>query len=345
MKSIYVFPGTFSPPTYGHVDIVQQAIKIFPEVIIVCSKNPNKDKAQFTQKECKKLWKTYKLPSGVKIVTFDEFQTLKIDPERMVMIRGIRNSEDEKHEKEIMMYNKKNFNITKFFYIFGKKEHLKISSSSARKHAKEMNLEALSKEVSPVVVSSLIEKTTNIKNIFMVVGSPGGGKSTFLKMLEKIDDNNVHINTDFFNKQLKPLLEKKFGKNLIKTVTEKEKEFNKFIAIPWIQLLVKSLKETIPKSNVFVEIPYGLKAEKELFRFLGGKIIYIGCDNEKEIISRNAKRNTLHLRNFINKIPKKDETVEITKQHNLRACYIDTNCSLELLFKKALNFNEIIQGE
>jgi pantetheine-phosphate adenylyltransferase len=343
MKPVYVFPGTFSPPTYGHLDIVLQAVESFPEVIIVCSVNSEKSKVMFTPDECKELWKTYDLPQSVKVFTFDEFQAMKIEPDRIVMIRGIRDREDMEHERKVMLLNKEEYGITKFYYIFSRDEYVKISSTKARQHAEEMDLVALSEEVSPLVITALLEQTIPTKNIFMVVGKPAGGKSTFLKMLERMDDNNVYINTDYFNQQLKSFLKERLGDNLLNVATNNEKLLKEIIAGPWIELLIKSLKEAPKKSNIFVEIPYGLQADKELYRLIGGKIIYIGCD-DKEVAARNEQRNTPHLKEFINRIPDKEESARIVEQANLKAYYIDTNCSLEALTSVAQSFNEVIQG-
>ena len=44
MKPVFVYPGTFCPPTYGHLAIVRKAAKLFPRDVlnIVCSFNPGK---------------------------------------------------------------------------------------------------------------------------------------------------------------------------------------------------------------------------------------------------------------------------------------------------------------
>jgi pantetheine-phosphate adenylyltransferase len=37
-----IYPGTFDPVTYGHIDIVQRASELFDEVVVVVAKNPAK---------------------------------------------------------------------------------------------------------------------------------------------------------------------------------------------------------------------------------------------------------------------------------------------------------------
>ncbi len=45
-----IYPGSFDPITYGHIDIVKRALKVFDKLIILVSVNPNK-KSLFTETE------------------------------------------------------------------------------------------------------------------------------------------------------------------------------------------------------------------------------------------------------------------------------------------------------
>lgn len=80
-----------------------------------------------------------------------------------------------------------------------------------------------------------------------------------------------------------------------------------------------------------------------MFRFVGGKIIYIGCD-EKQNLERVISRGTPQLSKFIQKIPNRKETVKIAEKYQLSASYIDTNCSLDILYKKTKTINNLILG-
>jgi pantetheine-phosphate adenylyltransferase len=184
MKTIYAYPGSFCPPTFGHLSIVKRAAEFLPEVIVVCSENSNKSGQWFSPQKCKELWKTYELPRNVKISTLGEFLSYS-DPKNtnIVLIRGIRDESDMEQERQVMALNKNKFGIDKYLYILSDDEHKKISSTKARMAAQNLRLEELSAYVSPLVISALLEKTLDMKNIFMVVGRPGSGKSTFLRML------------------------------------------------------------------------------------------------------------------------------------------------------------------
>jgi len=345
MKTLYVYPGTFSPPTFGHLNVARQAAAIFPEVLILCSENPNKNQTWFTPAECQRLWSSYSLPQNVTISTLAEFQPQLNQKTDIVMIRGLRSAADYEEEKRVMLYNHEKFGIDKCLYIFGHKRHQNISSSRVRQEVEQLKLDQLSQQVSPLVISALLEKVLKIKNIFLVVGQPGSGKSTLLKKLTEIDSRNYHINTDDFNHQLKDLLKKDLSESdLIKMAIEEEAKIKRIIARPWFELLTQSLKSAPAGSNVFVEVPYGLQTDKAMWRFVGGKIIYVGCEDEAINLNRINARGTPQLAAFIKKIPNRLETKKIVKKHRLNASYINTNCSWLELAQKAEKINHLIMG-
>jgi pantetheine-phosphate adenylyltransferase len=157
MKTIYVYPGTFSPPTLGHLNIVRQAAAIFPELIIICSENPDKKEVWFSPDECRALWHGYSLPKNVRVMTLSEFRTLKIKESQIVIIRGLRNASDFDSEKKVMALNKE-AGVNKFFYIFGAKKFQNISSSRVRAESQKSNWKNLSRQVSLPVITALRTK-------------------------------------------------------------------------------------------------------------------------------------------------------------------------------------------
>ena len=43
MKKVAVYPGTFDPITFGHIDVINKALKLFDKVIVAASDGTNKD--------------------------------------------------------------------------------------------------------------------------------------------------------------------------------------------------------------------------------------------------------------------------------------------------------------
>ena len=156
MKPIYVYAGSFCPPTYGHLAIVKKAAELFPKLLILCSSNPEKDSRWFSEAECREMWLTYKLPENVEVATYSA-SAHDLDPKDIVLIRGIRNEKDLDDEKRVVILNSK-VGIDKYFYLMSECAYRGISSSKARRAAKKPDLDALKHLVAPSIVSRLIEK-------------------------------------------------------------------------------------------------------------------------------------------------------------------------------------------
>src|SRR5713101_9891850 len=51
VKRRAVYPGTFDPPTYGHIDIIRRSLQIVDEIVVAVVYNPQKDSFLFTGQE------------------------------------------------------------------------------------------------------------------------------------------------------------------------------------------------------------------------------------------------------------------------------------------------------
>ena len=43
MKKVAIYPGTFDPITYGHIDVIKKALKLFDKIIVAVSEGNNKN--------------------------------------------------------------------------------------------------------------------------------------------------------------------------------------------------------------------------------------------------------------------------------------------------------------
>ncbi|XLQ20531.1 MAG: adenylyltransferase/cytidyltransferase family protein [Candidatus Moraniibacteriota bacterium] len=335
----FIFPGVFSPPTYGHFAIVKEASRILPKVTIVCSTNEKKDKTRwFSEKECVAMWKYYNLPSNVDVITFEESKG-RFDFPDVVMIRGIRCEDDMEHERHVMKINKEMFGIDKIFYVWAKEEFVSVSATRARRAIGDLDFQMLAKYVAPGIVSILLERELQARNIFMVVGCPGSGKSTFLKMVSEVDTKNIWIDTDECSKRVRPLLLDKFGQDadLVALVSKNDSEVTKVIVDVWFGAVREYLRQVPAGSNIFLEVPYGLRAGKEVYKYLGGKIIYVGCSDDVSH-ERLDKRGTPKHKVLTNAIPNLQESRDICKCEILNFVYVNTDCHIGELRKQAVAF-------
>ena len=107
MKSV-VYPGSFDPPTNGHLDIILRASKVFDKVIVAVLRNPRK-KPMFEVEERKELLKriTQEMPN----VEIDDFEGLLVDYVKKrqvnIVIKGLRAISDFENEMQMALTNRK----------------------------------------------------------------------------------------------------------------------------------------------------------------------------------------------------------------------------------------------
>jgi pantetheine-phosphate adenylyltransferase len=108
MRQRAVYPGTFDPVTYGHIDLIKRARKIFDEVIVAVAHNPEKEPL-FTLEERLELLRRATRPlRGVRV---DHFDSLVVEYVRRrgarVMVRGLRMLSDFEYEFQMALTNRK----------------------------------------------------------------------------------------------------------------------------------------------------------------------------------------------------------------------------------------------
>ena len=108
MKTIAVYPGSFDPPTFGHLDIIDRSSKVFSRVIVSVAKNLRKD-TMFSATE--RVGMLRKLTRPYPNVEVDSFQGLLIEyvrnMEAHVVVRGLRAISDFEYEFQMAHMNKK----------------------------------------------------------------------------------------------------------------------------------------------------------------------------------------------------------------------------------------------
>ncbi len=108
MKTIAVYPGSFDPPTYGHLDIVDRSSRVFSRVIVAVAMNVRKN-VLFTTAERMAMLK--KLTRSYSNVEVDSFKGLLMryaaDKGAHVVVRGLRAISDFEYEFQMAHMNKK----------------------------------------------------------------------------------------------------------------------------------------------------------------------------------------------------------------------------------------------
>ena len=129
MNSRAVYPGTFDPVTFGHIDLIKRALKIFDEVIVAVAHNPGK-RPLFSVRERVDLLRrvTRDLP-GVQV---DDFDSLVVDYVRRkrarVVIRGLRMVSDFEYEFQVALTNRKLSSEIETLFLMPKESYSYVSA-------------------------------------------------------------------------------------------------------------------------------------------------------------------------------------------------------------------------
>jgi len=129
-KKVAVYPGSFDPPTEGHLNIVKRGIKIFDEVIVAVAESTSK-KYLFTVEERVKLWK--KLLKNVPRTRVETFKGLLVDyvasKGTNIILRGLRNVTDFEYEIQMAITNKRLNPQLETVFIMTEGEYSHLSAS------------------------------------------------------------------------------------------------------------------------------------------------------------------------------------------------------------------------
>lgn len=102
-----VYPGTFDPPTYGHLDLIERGSKVFDEIIVAIGIHPLK-KPLFNVEERKKMISDH--TKHLKNIRVDSFKGMLVDylqkKDMKVVLRGIRTVSDFEYEFQMALTNR-----------------------------------------------------------------------------------------------------------------------------------------------------------------------------------------------------------------------------------------------
>ena len=124
MSKIAIYPGTFDPITYGHIDVIKKSLKLFDKVVVGVSDESNKDYLFSSDERIeivnKALFKDLKLNrKKIIVVTFGSLTTdLCKKYKSNIILRGLRAVSDFEYEFQLAGMNRKlNQNIETIFLM------------------------------------------------------------------------------------------------------------------------------------------------------------------------------------------------------------------------------------
>lgn len=108
MKKVAVYPGTFDPVTYGHIDIIKRSLKIFERVIVAVAPNPQKAPLFDINERVSMIQEATRDLKNLQVEGFDGLLVDYVKREGgIAIIRGLRAVSDFEYELQIALMNRK----------------------------------------------------------------------------------------------------------------------------------------------------------------------------------------------------------------------------------------------
>ena len=134
MNKVAIYPGTFDPITYGHIDVIKKALKLFDKIVVGVSDVSNKNYLFNSEERInivnKALFKDLNL--DIKKITVVSFSSLTTDLckkfKSNIILRGLRAVSDFEYEFQLAGMNRKLNNNIETIFLMSDVENQIISS-------------------------------------------------------------------------------------------------------------------------------------------------------------------------------------------------------------------------
>ena len=134
MKKVAIYPGTFDPITYGHIDVIKKSLKLFDKIVVAASDSTNKNYFFSSDERIKIVKKALfsDLKMEKKKIEIVAFKTLTTDLckkyKSSIILRGLRAVSDFEYEFQLAGMNRKLNNNIETVFLMSDVENQIISS-------------------------------------------------------------------------------------------------------------------------------------------------------------------------------------------------------------------------
>lgn len=136
MKNIAVYAGTFDPITFGHVDVIERASRLFDQIIVAIAASPNKQPLFSLEERTHLSQAVLEKYSNVKVMGFN---SLLLDFAKAhganVILRGLRTVTDFDYEFQLASMNRHLNSSIESIFLMPSENNMYISSSLVREIA------------------------------------------------------------------------------------------------------------------------------------------------------------------------------------------------------------------
>ena len=107
-RVIAIYPGSFDPPTNGHLDLIERGSKIFDLLVVAILQNPEKNPLFTIQERVEMLQEVTQHCPNVEVETFNGLLVdYAVRRQARVILRGIRAISDYEYEMQMALMNRK----------------------------------------------------------------------------------------------------------------------------------------------------------------------------------------------------------------------------------------------
>ena len=142
MNKVAIYPGTFDPITYGHIDVIKKALKLFDKIVVGVSNVSNKNYLFSSEERIhivnKALFNDLKLnKKKISVVSFSSLTTdLCKKYKSNIILRGLRAVSDFEYEFQLAGMNRKLNNNIETIFLMSDVENQIISSKFVKEIVK-----------------------------------------------------------------------------------------------------------------------------------------------------------------------------------------------------------------
>lgn len=135
-KSRAAFPGSFDPPTLGHIDIINRACSLFEKVYVVIAVNPLKSYLFSAEERKQMLSAVFEDNKKIEVIVWNGLTADFVKQFNVgVIVRGFRNDVDEKYERELCRVYKESCPQLDFLLLKADPKFKDISSTLVKESA------------------------------------------------------------------------------------------------------------------------------------------------------------------------------------------------------------------
>jgi pantetheine-phosphate adenylyltransferase len=124
-----IYPGSFDPVSFGHLDLIERALDLFDELIVVVASNPSKKTLFSTEERVGFLKEALKNHPQVQVMSWKGLTVeLAVKEKAFALIRGIRATSDFDYEFQMALTNRKLAPKIDTVFLMPSESHFYLSS-------------------------------------------------------------------------------------------------------------------------------------------------------------------------------------------------------------------------